>query len=81
MGQMRKISMSNKVKGRLVFHYLLMEIWLGTLILFGTEHILQELLSKIKDRSITRNIFRIQDDDSVMCGFYNVNICLQEKLC
>ena len=81
MGQMRKISMSNKVKGQLVFHYLLMEIWLSTLILFGTEHILQELLSKIKDRSITRNIFRIQDDDSVMCGFYNVNICLQEKLC
>ena len=81
MGQMRKISMSNKVKGQLVFHYLLMEIWLSTLILFGTEHILQELLSKIKDRSITRNIFRIQDDDSVMCGFYNVDICLQEKLC
>ena len=78
---MRKISMSNKVKGQLVFHYLLMEIWLSTLILFGTEHILQELLSKIKDRSITRNIFRIQDDDSVMCGFYNVDICLQEKLC
>ena len=78
---MRKISMSNKVKGQLVFHYLLMEIWLSTLILFGTEHILQELLSKIKDRSITRNIFRIQDDDSVMYGFYNVHICLQEKLC
>ena len=73
--------MTKKVKGQLVFHYLLIEIWLCTLILFGTEYIPQELSSKIKDRSITHNIFRIQDDDSVMCEFYNVNICLQEKLC
>ena len=73
--------MTKKVNGQLVFHYLLIEIWLGTLILFGTEYIPQELSSKIKDRSITHNIFRIQDDDSVMCEFYNVNICLQEKLC
>ena len=78
---MWKISMTKKVKGQLVFHYLLIEIWLCTLILFGTEYIPQELSSKIKDRSITHNIFRIQDDDSVMCEFYNVNICLQEKLC
>ena len=37
---------------------------------FGIEYIPQEVLSKIKDKSITQNIFRIQDDDSVMCGFY-----------
>ena len=37
---------------------------------FGMEHILQEVLSKIKDKSITHNIFRIQYDDSIACGFY-----------
>ena len=37
---------------------------------FGTEYIPQEVLNKIEDKSITHNIFRIQDDDSIMCGFY-----------
>ena len=35
----------------------------------GTEYIPQEVLNKIKDKSITHNIFRIQDDGSIMCGF------------
>ena len=30
----------------------------------------QEVLNKIGDKSITRNIFRIQDNESIMCGFY-----------
>ena len=33
---------------------------------FGIECIPKELLSKIKDRSITHNIFRMQIDDSIM---------------
>ena len=37
---------------------------------FGIEYILPEVLSKIKDKSITHNIFRIQFDDSIMCRFY-----------
>ena len=37
---------------------------------FGIEYIPQEVLNKIKDKSITRNIFRIQDNESIMCGFY-----------
>ena len=37
---------------------------------FGIEYISQEVLNKIKDKSITENIFRIQDDDSNMFGFY-----------
>ena len=37
---------------------------------FGIEYIPQEVLNKIKDKSITQNIFRIQDDDSIMCEFY-----------
>ena len=35
---------------------------------FGMEHIPQEVLNKIKE--ITHNIFRIQDNDSIMCGYY-----------
>ena len=37
---------------------------------FGIEFILQEVLNKIKDKSIAHNIFRIQDNESTMCGFY-----------
>ena len=34
------------------------------------EYILQEVISKIKDKSISYNIFRIHSDDSVICGFH-----------
>ena len=37
---------------------------------FGTEYILQEVLTKIKDKSITHNVFRIQNDDSFMSEFH-----------
>ena len=37
---------------------------------FGIEYIPQELLNKIRDKPITHNIFRIQENESVMCGFY-----------
>ena len=37
---------------------------------FGVEYIPQEVLNKIKDKSITHNIFRIQGNESIMCGFY-----------
>ena len=40
---------------------------------FGTECIPLEVLNKIKDKSITQNIFRMQDNDSVMCGFYCIS--------
>ena len=32
---------------------------------FGIEYIPQEVLNKIRDESITHNIFRIQSDDSL----------------
>ena len=41
-----------------------------TLILFGTEYIPQEVLNNIKGESITHNVFRIQDNDSIMNAFY-----------
>ena len=37
---------------------------------FGIEYIPLEVLSKIKNKSISHNIFRIQSDNSIMCGFY-----------
>ena len=37
---------------------------------FGIEYSPQEILSKIKDKLVTDNIFRIQSDDSIMYGFY-----------
>ena len=39
---------------------------------FGLEYFPQEVLNKIKDKSITHNTFRIQDDNSIMCGFYHI---------
>ena len=37
---------------------------------FGIEYIPQKVLNKIKDKSITHNIFGIQDNESIICGFY-----------
>ena len=37
---------------------------------FGIEYIRQEVLNKIRDKSITQNIFRIQDNEPLVCGFY-----------
>ena len=37
---------------------------------FGIEYILPEVLNKIRNKSITHNIFKIQDNKSIMCGFY-----------
>ena len=34
---------------------------------FGTQYILQEILDK--DKSIIHSIFRMPDDDSILCGF------------
>ena len=35
---------------------------------FQIDYILQEVLNKIKDKSIPHNIFRIQYNESIMCG-------------
>ena len=39
---------------------------------FGIEYIPQEVLNKIKDISIAHNIFRIQDNETIICGFYSI---------
>ena len=40
---------------------------------FGIECIHEEVLNKIRDKSITHNTFRIQDNGSIMCGFYCID--------
>ena len=62
--------MTKKVKEHIGFHYLLTEIQLYTLIFFGIEYIHEEVLTEIKNKSIIHNIFRIQDNESIMCGLY-----------
>ena len=37
---------------------------------FGIEYTPYEVFNKIKDKSITHNIIRIQDNESIMCEFY-----------
>ena len=39
----------------------------------GIEYIPQEVLNKIRDKSITHNIFRIQDNESIMCGLFCID--------
>ena len=36
---------------------------------FGGEHIPEEILKSIKNKNIKSNIFRIQDYNSIMCGY------------
>ena len=57
------------VKEHIEFQYLSTKLKPRT---FGIEYIPQEVLNKIKYKSIPRNIFRIQDNESIMCGFYCV---------
>ena len=59
---MSKILMTRKIKKGTGFQYILTEI----------EHIPQDVLNKIKDKSITHNIFIVQSDDSTVYGFYCV---------
>ena len=42
--------------------------------LFGIEYTPQEVLSKIKDKSITHNIYRTEYNDSIMFIFYYITI-------
>ena len=37
---------------------------------FGVEYIPQEVLNKIKDKPIINDIFRIEDNGSIMSEFY-----------
>ena len=50
---------------------------------FGIKYIPDEVLSKIWDKSINHNIFRIQDNESIMCRIYCIALIeytLTEKI-
>ena len=44
----------------------------GCILRFFWNWIYSSKKNKIKDKSITHNIFRIRDNESVMCGFYYI---------
>ena len=61
------------LKEHIVFHYFFDKSTAEYFDSFGIEYILQEVLGKIKNKSIPHNIFRIQDDDSIVCKFYCIS--------
>ena len=67
---MSKTLLIKIAKEHIGFHYLLTGFWLYFLIFFRIEYLPLEVLNKIRDKSITHNIFRIQDNEFIMCGFY-----------
>ena len=46
---------------------------------FGVKHILKEVKAFINNKNITRNIFRIQTYDSIMCGDFCIDFMLAGK--
>ena len=47
--------------------------WVSYFGSFIIEYIPQDILYKIKTKSIAHNTFRVQSDDSIMCGFYIID--------
>ena len=41
---------------------------------FGVEHIPKEIKEFIKNKNIKANIFRIQEDNSIMCGYFCIGL-------
>ena len=46
---------------------------------FGVEHIPKEIIKFIKNKNIKTNIFRIQAYDSIMCGYYCIDLMFKGK--
>ena len=43
---------------------------------FGVEHILKEIKKFIDNKSVYRNICRIQAYDSILCGYFCIGLTL-----
>ena len=60
-------------------HWVSLFIYINTAVSFYSfviEQILQEVLNKMKDKSITHDIFRIQNHDSIICRhMHRINAC------
>ena len=37
---------------------------------FGAEHVLKEIKTFIRHKNIKTNVFRIQENNSIMCGYF-----------
>ena len=59
--------MTNKAKEHIEFHCLFTGVYFNS---FGSVYIPQQVLDKIRDKSMKHNIFEIQSDDSTMCRLY-----------
>ena len=49
---------------------------------FGVEHVLEEIKEFIKNKNIKANIFRVQSNNSIMCGAFALDsliLCLLVK--
>ena len=46
---------------------------------FLVEYVLQEVLNQIRDKSITHNKFKIQDNEYIMCRLYCIEYMLAGK--
>ena len=82
---MWEILVTTKMKEHIVFRYLLTDIQLYTLILLELNIFHKNYWSYYK--SVTHNIFRIQDNEFIICWCYGIvriyvsyNICFQGKL-
>ena len=41
---------------------------------FGVEHVLEEIKTFVGNNNIIANIFRVQSNDSVMCGYFCIGL-------
>ena len=41
---------------------------------FGVEHVPEEIKEFVGNKNIKANIFRVQDNDSVMCGYFCIGL-------
>ena len=66
------IKFNDKAKEHIGFHYLLTKILLHSLILLELNVVHKNYYAKLKNKSISYNIFRIQNDDFFTCPCYSV---------
>ena len=63
------IKFNDKAKEHIGFHYLLTKIMLHSLILLELNVVHKNYYAKLKNKSISYNMFRIQND-FITCPFY-----------
>ena len=50
--------------------YFVKKLFISTFISFGVEYIPEEVKDFIGNKNIKTNIFRVQEDNSIMCGYF-----------